>query len=54
LAFTIAGRIAGCLKGIATGDAIGKQTEMLSREEVRRWYPHGVCRLSRTNRAGPG
>jgi ADP-ribosylglycohydrolase len=40
--FTIADRIVGCLKGIATGDAIGKQTEMLSREEVLRWYPHGV------------
>jgi len=35
-------RILGCLKGIATGDAIGKQTEMLSRDDVRRWYPHGV------------
>jgi ADP-ribosylglycohydrolase len=38
----IADRIVGCLKGIATGDAIGKQTEMLSSEDVRRWYPHGV------------
>ena len=37
-----ADRIAGCLKGIATGDAIGKQTEMLSREDLLRWYPHGV------------
>ena len=35
-------RVAGCLKGIATGDAIGKQTEMLSHEDVRRWYPQGV------------
>ena len=35
-------RILGCLKGIATGDAIGKQTETLSRDEVRRWYPDGV------------
>jgi ADP-ribosylglycohydrolase len=35
-------RIVGCLKGIATGDAIGKQTEMLSRESVLRWYPDGV------------
>lgn len=39
---TIADRILGCLKGIATGDAIGKQTEMLSREDVLRWYPHGI------------
>ena len=35
-------RILGCLKGIATGDAIGKQTETLSRDEVLRWYPEGV------------
>jgi ADP-ribosylglycohydrolase len=33
-------RILGCLRGIATGDAIGKQTENLSRQEVLRWYPH--------------
>jgi ADP-ribosylglycohydrolase len=36
------GRITGCLKGIATGDAIGKQTETLSRADVVRWYPHGI------------
>ena len=35
-------RILGCLKGIATGDAIGKQTETLSREDVLHWYPHGI------------
>jgi ADP-ribosylglycohydrolase len=35
-------RIVACLKGIATGDAIGKQTETLSRDAVHRWYPHGV------------
>jgi len=35
-------RILACLKGIATGDAIGKQTETLSRENVLRWYPDGV------------
>jgi ADP-ribosylglycohydrolase len=35
-------RILACLKGIATGDAIGKQTEMLSREDVLRWYPDGI------------
>jgi len=35
-------RILGCLKGIATGDAVGKQTETLSHEDVRRWYPHGI------------
>jgi ADP-ribosylglycohydrolase len=36
-------RIAACLQGIATGDAIGKQTENLSHDDVRRWYPDGVC-----------
>jgi ADP-ribosylglycohydrolase len=35
-------RIVACLKGLATGDAIGKQTETLSRADVIRWYPHGV------------
>ena len=39
---TIKRRILGCLMGIATGDAIGKQTETLSREGVLRWYPDGV------------
>jgi len=35
-------RILACLSGIATGDAIGKQTETLSIEDVRRWYPDGI------------
>jgi ADP-ribosylglycohydrolase len=35
-------RIVGCLTGLATGDAIGKQTETLSRTGVLRWYPAGV------------
>jgi ADP-ribosylglycohydrolase len=35
-------RILACLKGIATGDAIGKQTEGLSRDGVLGWYPEGV------------
>jgi ADP-ribosylglycohydrolase len=35
-------RILGCLAGLATGDAIGKQTETLSREGVLQWYPRGV------------
>ena len=30
------------MKGIATGDAIGKQTENLSREDILRWYPQGI------------
>src|SRR3989475_8866144 len=39
---TVADRILGCLKGIATGDAIGKQTEMLTHDDVLHWYPQGI------------
>jgi len=39
---TIADRALGCLKGIAIGDAIGKQTETLSSTGITRWYPNGV------------
>jgi ADP-ribosylglycohydrolase len=39
---TVSDRILGSLQGVATGDAIGKQTETLSREAVARWYPDGV------------
>jgi ADP-ribosylglycohydrolase len=35
-------RVLACLKGVAVGDAVGKQTETLSRDDVRRWYPSGV------------
>lgn len=35
-------RAFACLKGIAVGDAIGKQTENLSHEDVLRWYPQGI------------
>jgi len=35
-------RVIGCFKALATGDAIGKQTETLSRAGVRRRYPDGV------------
>jgi ADP-ribosylglycohydrolase len=42
VALTIVDRIEGCLKGIATGDAVGKQTETLSHEEVLRRYPGGI------------
>jgi ADP-ribosylglycohydrolase len=35
-------RIIACLKGVAVGDAIGKQTENLSYDDVLRWYPNGV------------
>jgi ADP-ribosylglycohydrolase len=37
-----ADRIVACLQGIATGDAVGKQTEGLSRDGVLRWYPDGI------------
>ena len=39
---TAESRILASLKGLATGDAIGKQTENLSRDEITRWYPRGV------------
>ena len=42
MTLTIIDRIDGCLKGIATGDAIGKQTEMLSHADVLRWYPEAI------------
>jgi ADP-ribosylglycohydrolase len=42
LTVTTHDRIAACLQGIAIGDAIGKQTENLSHDDVRRWYPDGV------------
>src|SRR4051794_41141299 len=35
-------RAIGCFQALATGDAIGKQTETLTRAEVRRWYPGGI------------
>ncbi len=42
MAYMLTPRIVGCLKGIATGDAIGKQTEMLPHADVLRWYPNGI------------
>jgi ADP-ribosylglycohydrolase len=35
-------RVFACLAGLATGDAIGKQSETLSHDAVVRWYPHGI------------
>jgi len=35
-------RVLASLKGLATGDAIGKQTENLSRHGIAHWYPRGV------------
>lgn len=35
-------RALACLKALASGDAIGKQTEMLSHGQVRHWYPEGI------------
>jgi len=36
-------RVVACFKALASGDAIGKQTETLSHPDVRRWYPDGIC-----------
>jgi hypothetical protein len=47
---TKADRILGCPKGIATGNAFGKQTEMLSRDEMIRWYPHASDLNGKTHR----
>lgn len=35
-------RVIGCFTALATGDAIGKQTETLSRSAVQNWYPQGI------------
>lgn len=35
-------RIVACFKGVATGDAIGKQTESLKYEEIKQWFPDGI------------
>ncbi len=35
-------RVVACFKALASGDAIGKQTETLSHAEVQYWYPEGV------------
>jgi len=37
-----ASRIAGCLVGLAIGDALGAPLEFLSRREVRRRFPQGL------------
>lgn len=42
MTYSISDRVLGCFKDIATGDAIGKQTEMLSRQDVLHWYPRGI------------
>ena len=39
---TLNDRVAGCFKGLAIGDAIGKQSETLSRVAVQRWYPKEI------------
>jgi ADP-ribosylglycohydrolase len=41
-AVPVAARIVACLQGIATGDAVAKQTEGLSRDGIERWYPDAV------------
>lgn len=42
MTWTPTDRTVGCLRGLAVGDAIGKQTENLPPEDVARWYPDGV------------
>jgi ADP-ribosylglycohydrolase len=34
--------VVACFKALASGDAIGKQTEMLSHSDVLHWYPEGI------------
>jgi hypothetical protein len=34
--------VVACFKALASGDAIGKQTEMLSLSDVSHWYPEGI------------
>lgn len=36
-------RALGCLRGIAVGDAVGKQAENLAHTDVQRWYPAGIA-----------
>jgi len=36
-------RVIACFKGLATGDAVGKQSETLTRADVRTWYPEGIA-----------
>jgi ADP-ribosylglycohydrolase len=38
----ILSRVVSSFKGLSTGDAVGKQTETLSREDILKWYPEGV------------
>lgn len=35
-------RVIACFKGLATGDAVGKQTETLTRADIQKWYPGGI------------
>lgn len=35
-------RVIACLKGVSTGDAIGKQTESLNFEDIKQWFPEGI------------
>jgi ADP-ribosylglycohydrolase len=35
-------RVVACFRGLAAGDAIGKQSETLSTAAVRQWYPLGI------------
>jgi ADP-ribosylglycohydrolase len=36
-------RVVACFQGLATSDAVGKQTETLSRTDLLKWYPGGIA-----------
>jgi ADP-ribosylglycohydrolase len=41
-ALDIQQRAIACFRGLSTGDAIGKQSENLTRTDVLHWYPKGI------------
>jgi ADP-ribosyl-[dinitrogen reductase] hydrolase len=47
-------RIAGCLVGLAVGDALGAPLEFLSRHEVRKRYPEGLRDMTASRLWGKG
>ena len=42
---TIKERFLGTIFGQAVGDALGLSTEFMSKQEVDRFYPNGICLL---------
>src|SRR5947209_2897515 len=39
-------RVIACFKALAASDAVGKQTETLTRARVRKFYPDGIAGFS--------